>query len=389
MPEWVLFFHGDLLTKERQDTIRKSRRIEKTPLRRFQFLVSLMGLFHFKMACADAIWRTYVKSLERRTDPNSLFQHVGILRPHETGKFGSKPSFRQLHDVTHHDIWASILECWELAVRERNPAWDTLESFAATRPKWDLVVEISEYIVEKYVASTSTLLDEREKPPSNRDQIFENQILRNRDELLYLETSHAMNAGDIGRVEDTFLPWIYIFHATGKYKYATHLTQFMLDMQNVYPEDLKKIIRMNLLCNPTGKPHAFRAVDWLVERNNLYTKVIFGGTGSSHTIQHIIKESNLIELYRQCHVTMERGFFLTNRTIHHKHPDMTLTISELRSLIRQHKALIPTPGRSADIVLPDQVYTGMMDRLKANTTEEIPSTVDKELEADDFMDDAP
>jgi len=30
---------------------------------------------------------------------------------------------------------------------------------------------------------------------------------------------------------------------------------------------------MNLLCNPTGKPHGFRAVDWVVERNNLYTKV--------------------------------------------------------------------------------------------------------------------
>ena len=33
------------------------------------------------------------------------------------------------------------------------------------------------------------------------------------------------------------------------------------------------IIRMNALCNPTGRPNAFRPVDWLVERNNLYTKV--------------------------------------------------------------------------------------------------------------------
>src|SRR6266571_3470043 len=30
---------------------------------------------------------------------------------------------------------------------------------------------------------------------------------------------------------------------------------------------------MNMLCNPTGKPNAFQPIDWLVERNNLYTKV--------------------------------------------------------------------------------------------------------------------
>ncbi len=30
---------------------------------------------------------------------------------------------------------------------------------------------------------------------------------------------------------------------------------------------------MNILCNPTGKKHHFRAIDWLVEHNNLYIKV--------------------------------------------------------------------------------------------------------------------
>lgn len=30
---------------------------------------------------------------------------------------------------------------------------------------------------------------------------------------------------------------------------------------------------MNWLINPSGRPHAFRGVDWLVELNNLYTKV--------------------------------------------------------------------------------------------------------------------
>lgn len=34
----------------------------------------------------------------------------------------------------------------------------------------------------------------------------------------------------------------------------------------------RRAIRMNILCNPTGKKNQFRAIDWWVEHNNLYIK---------------------------------------------------------------------------------------------------------------------
>ena len=34
----------------------------------------------------------------------------------------------------------------------------------------------------------------------------------------------------------------------------------------------RRAIQMNILYNPTGKKGAFRAIDWLVEHNNLYIK---------------------------------------------------------------------------------------------------------------------
>ncbi|KAG1761715.1 hypothetical protein EDD22DRAFT_748437, partial [Suillus occidentalis] len=55
MSEHVLLVHGDLLTKERLDTVGDSRRIETTPKNRLQYVVFLPGLFHYKMACADAL----------------------------------------------------------------------------------------------------------------------------------------------------------------------------------------------------------------------------------------------------------------------------------------------------------------------------------------------
>ncbi|KAH7904696.1 hypothetical protein BJ138DRAFT_1018765, partial [Hygrophoropsis aurantiaca] len=55
MSEHVLLVHGDLLTKERLDSVRESRRIEDTAKNRFQYIIFVLGLFHYKMACADAL----------------------------------------------------------------------------------------------------------------------------------------------------------------------------------------------------------------------------------------------------------------------------------------------------------------------------------------------
>ncbi|KAG2029371.1 hypothetical protein BDR03DRAFT_800750, partial [Suillus americanus] len=91
MLEHIILIHGDLLTKERLDTVRNSRCIEHTPKNHFQYVIFLPGLFHYKMACADAIWRTYIQPKEGRDDENSLYQHTAVLRPEETGKMVSKP----------------------------------------------------------------------------------------------------------------------------------------------------------------------------------------------------------------------------------------------------------------------------------------------------------
>ncbi|KIJ31748.1 hypothetical protein M422DRAFT_124782, partial [Sphaerobolus stellatus SS14] len=60
-------------------------------------------------------------------------------------------------------------------------------------------------------------------------------------------------------------------------------------------------IRMNWLVNPTGRPNGFRAVDWVVELNNLYTKVVYGGQFSNRTLQLMLKQSPLIEVFRGVH----------------------------------------------------------------------------------------
>lgn len=101
----------------------------------------------------------------------------------------------------------------ETLSREPKSTMDFASHFADTKPSWDLIVEMSEAIIMKYVANTRCTSRERRKSTKQRDKQFENQTFWNHDELHYLELSHAMNAGDIGQVEATFLPWIYMFTA--------------------------------------------------------------------------------------------------------------------------------------------------------------------------------
>lgn len=54
----------------------------------------------------------------------------------------------------------------------------------------------------------------------------------------------------------------------------------------------RRAVRYNILVNPSGKEGEFRGVDWLVELNNLFTKVcLYGADGSGITVawtDHII-----------------------------------------------------------------------------------------------------
>lgn len=53
---YVIIFFGDLGTGEQIQNILQRRAIEEGSFNQFQYVIFVPGLFHAKMACADAIW---------------------------------------------------------------------------------------------------------------------------------------------------------------------------------------------------------------------------------------------------------------------------------------------------------------------------------------------
>ena len=70
------------------------------------------------------------------------------------------------------------------------------------------------------------------------DKQYENNLLINKYFLLYKELSYAMNMGDIAWVESCIVAWSLIFKATKKHKYASAMTDFLINVHFHYPEGL-------------------------------------------------------------------------------------------------------------------------------------------------------
>jgi hypothetical protein len=273
----VVIFNGDLATGERLEAVLERRSIEETTVSRFQFLVFVPGLFHLKMACADAIWRIFIEKKESRDDENSLMRFLAVHRARDSGRIGTNPGFRRMHEVILQEGIALRLDAWRSELHKRNTAWTSLHHFAESKPSYEELTIIANNIVHGYIAGFRSadvdIYKLRQQPLHKRDAQRENILLLHRYLLLYEEVTHALNYGDIGRLECVLPPWIAMFKATGKHKYATSVSKFLSDLHWRYPPPLRRAIRYNILVNPSGKEGAFRALDWVQEFHNLKTKV--------------------------------------------------------------------------------------------------------------------
>ncbi|KAL4245543.1 hypothetical protein ABKN59_010509 [Abortiporus biennis] len=354
--EYAILFHGDLGTGEKISAAQLHRIIEESPIKRYQFVIFVLGLFHLKMACADAIWCMFIKPVKSRTDPTSVMAHIRVLRLCKVGKYISNPGFRRMHQLITHDGRCRRLDCWRVAVEKKSKGkYKTLEEFAASNPSFKELKDLADYIAMTYVATLDSLDDIHLNSVHNHDKQYENSLVINQYYLLYKELSYAMNIGDIGRVELSFAPWVFIFRAIRKHKYASAMVSHITNVFYHFPKGLKKAIRYSILINLRGLKDTFRAVDWVVELNNLYTKTINVTAGPNKTVENIIKESTLINVFRDTYTTLEKNLVLNHLTTLHAEPDMSITYHALLQHMERERPHEEKRGRSSDYMLCDMI----------------------------------
>ncbi|KAF8589050.1 hypothetical protein K439DRAFT_1333647 [Ramaria rubella] len=255
LTDFVILNHLDLGSIKKYLGIQLSRVIEANPRRRIQFPVPVLGLFHLEMATEESLQQTYIQPGGAWAGMDSIYEHIGILRPREAGLFVSAkgPGYllvlfsiilhysTHMHTFIHHETAASILDCWRIHVTCRNGAHRSLKDFAESKPTWETIVEISEAITHGNIASGG-FASSWGQEVREQDMVFENLQLKLRDFLLYVELHHAMTHGDISRVEATLVDWSLIFKVTGKHKYAAWVTQTLMNLNHVFLDWLRQVI---------------------------------------------------------------------------------------------------------------------------------------------------
>ncbi|KAI0705899.1 hypothetical protein BC835DRAFT_1403706 [Cytidiella melzeri] len=345
----VQLIHSNLGTMEQVLSAMERRAINLTPTAQLQFVVFVFGLFHFKMVAADAIWHIPVSPDSARKDATSFMAFINKLRPASSGKLTNNASFRKQHEL--------IKSCG----RARRYGYLTLDKWAEAKLTLEVIEKFAEQLVTQYVKGKGTnLYQMKNRSAVQHDKQHKNTMRTHHYLLLYEEVLYSMNKGDIGRLEMMFLPWIQIFRAVGKHKYANRMLLFMHQLYNVYPDSLRCAVQYNMLVNLTGCAHHFRAVEWVVELLNLFIKEMYGGKGSNYTTTRIVDESALILIYRNTHNIFEQYFLLSGLSYAHTTKNMTATFSEVQQYIQSLEESTNKyhAGREAKYKVPNALDCG-------------------------------
>ncbi|KAF8546024.1 hypothetical protein OG21DRAFT_1479726 [Imleria badia] len=342
-----MLFHRDLGMGEHVQALLQHQAMKNSPWKRCQHIIFVPGLFHLKMAAMDAIWHAFLHLVALRGDETYLLRNIAILRPMDIGHYQSKPGFRQMHQLITYSGICQWLNCWLKEVVKIDPRIQSLEAFAATEPTFAQLKEIADILAQNYIA-THTVIKARRKPGSLCNMQHENVSILNKYLLLH----------DIRRVEMCIIAWILVFKATGKPKYANHMTEFLMNIHFVYLEGLGRAIRYSILVNLTGKKGKFHTVDWCMEFNNLFMKVVNGGKYSNHTIDYILLESLLVQVYRNLHENFQRHFLHTHLSTRKSKADMVKTFGKLCAYFEKYRPHKLQLGRSSKFCIDELIDVG-------------------------------
>lgn len=202
--------------------------------------------------------------------PGSLWKENALLgRKTMPGGWASKklPPFPPSHELLHLSLQAHILDGFRIASKSTS-----VNDWLATKPSWTDIELLSAEVFDK-LFTAQPVEKMRRKTLRERDVIFENTILLNRDMIMYVEMVAAVKRGDIGTVMNIMWHWAVMMRGTGAMpKYADALLK-VRHMLASWPEEVRNAFVMNWLVNLSGKEGGYKEVDLLQEHHNFWAKV--------------------------------------------------------------------------------------------------------------------
>ncbi|KAF8211168.1 hypothetical protein K438DRAFT_1958305 [Mycena galopus ATCC 62051] len=308
----LMFDDGDLLTDALKEKLESARRNSIAPIAGMRASCRRWGLFHGQMAGG----RLTVN--EHWGSPNSLWagglwwEHNKLLKrkPLMAGWGGKKATeWRPAHELINISLPAHIVDGFRIYCEK-----DDLAEWAktATPAEFDVVAKT----VFQKLYSTAVVNELRSREA--RDITLENAILYNRDALFYVEFTHAIKTGDIGRVLNVLSIWMVMMRSPKTMpRYADAMFETLVRIRSFPPKELYLV---NWLVNLTGKIFGFKPVDLLQEHQNFWAKIIYNAKGTNKSWKWLSMITVCIFTLREAMRTVQTAFKIPTYSEKHKTP---------------------------------------------------------------------
>ncbi|KAJ7114691.1 hypothetical protein C8R44DRAFT_880777 [Mycena epipterygia] len=293
----------------------------------------------------------------------------------------SLPPFRTCRDLIMVSLYARVLHCLLLVSGK-----DSLDDYSSSVNSWaaivghakdiyssyadpDLVQELREQRIpnERKQEAEAKAANNGKKPDGTLphvkkgDMVFENAILFFRDALLTREFTDAVKAGDSGRVVLILRMWVFSYRGSGRSKYAHEMLHLLHNLICVWTKELRHVIMMNWLLNPTGKVNSFVEIDLVQEHLNFWIKKIYKADGDSHSWDWLALISPCVDILRSLATRIHTDLGARQGS-KHTIPNLEEDIAALMDSLNEHDVYTLQHGRVLDDdekPVPDILSVGM------------------------------
>ncbi|KAF9011535.1 hypothetical protein BDZ89DRAFT_1119149 [Hymenopellis radicata] len=315
----LMFTDGDLLTDSLVDKIESARRNSPEEIEGLKMMAGCRMVVneHWNKVGAPAgLWWENTRLLNRKP-------MVGGWQKQKATRW--KPS----HELLEISLAAHIKDAFRIHCGS-----DDLDEWAKNATEEDLTV-----FLRKAYDRVHDSVD------SERDIIFENSILQNRDMLWYSLLVSSIKSGDIGRVILVLRMWMVMMRTPKTMpKYADAIFETLARVDSYHPK-LKAYFLHNWLVNLTGRPGRFKEVDLLQEHQNFWAKIIYNAKGVNRSWDWLAMITVCIFSLRDAMRTVEKAYKIPSYGESHTVPSMTKEVELLATALATERIQEYTQNR--------------------------------------------
>ena len=225
--EQFVIWVGDQLTVSRIRGIKTFRNHELNSYDRMDFIKETFGWFHAQIAFEHSLHSQHYGTRAGcgLVHAFELLQRKGLQTPSVQGTF-----HHHMQEGLYHVAFARFRDLW-CTVADT----DSISLLHDLTPE-DLLA-LATKIVMKY-ASSAGLMELKEKPDQERDDVLNQAVIWNKDILDYLILDDALRTGDIACVKDLLPRILFRFVGGRNSKYAIEILELLQGLNREWPDDV-------------------------------------------------------------------------------------------------------------------------------------------------------